>query len=579
MTHCVIYCRVSTEDQEREGSSLSTQLAACREYAINQGWTIVAEYQETASGANRNRPKLTIIREMVKSGRVDVLLSYDIDRLTRNQTDLAIVDDECVTHGVLIDFVTERFEQSSLGKFIRNAKVFVAEVEREKIIERSKRGRRARVNGVNGERGKPLPGRRPIFGYQWADDKKSRLIENPTTARIVRRIFQEVASGASLNGVAERLTVDGIPTPTGKSRWHKPTIRVILSQTAYIGELRAFTYHQGTGIGKRMDKRGLKVKTWTKNPLDETVLLPAGTVEPLIDRATFDAVQAILARFAETAPRNGTREEEALLRGGFARCAHCGSHLVCCSHHGKLVYRCSRRHRKDSDCPPVTVRAEVLDVAVWNRVLRAVYDQGQIRRDLERMRREDPTGEDLNRLIKLLARNEQSQRNVESAIVKLDGNPDALDRLITQLGDLSKQRRTLLNEKAEVERQRAGWERALSGIDALTTYLQDRLSVRGNPQTYDFATKRAVLSWLGVQVSVKRTFPGPYRKGSVVPRPVAEVVADQPYEMTARIPLDRPGPWDELAPYPVDAIANTTESGNGRCRAGRRTAASASRSR
>jgi site-specific DNA recombinase len=550
-TRCVVYCRVSTENQEREGTSLTTQLDACRAYAAAKGWQVVAEYQETGSGATRDRDKLSQVRQMVKAGRVDVLLCYALDRLSRRQIDVAILADECDNHDVRLDFVTEDFDNSTLGVFIRNSTAFVAELEREKIGERLRVGRRARATGVNGEPGKPLPAQRATYGYVWADDKKSRLVENPVTSPIVRRMFREAANGLSLARIAAGLTADGIPTPTGRDCWNKTTVHRLLNNRIYIGEYRAYLHHQGDGIGKRADKKGQKVKTYTRRPLDETVLLPEGTAEPLIDRATFDAVQTMLVQHSTSPTRQGTREADALLRGGYARCGHCGGPMVATPHHGKMIYQCSARRRGLTDCPAITARAELLDPAVWRRVLHAVYDKGQIKRDLDRLRREDRTQGDLDRLNRLLARNEQSQRNIERAIIMLDGNEDALTRLTAQLADLSNQRRALLNEKAEVETQRAGWERALKGIDALTAHLYDRLSARGEPMEYDYDTKRAVLAWLGIEVRVNRTLSNRRRKGLPKPRPVAEAVADIPYDVTARIPLDRPGPWEELGAFPV----------------------------
>jgi site-specific DNA recombinase len=560
-TRCVVYCRVSTDGQEREGTSLTTQLDACRAHAAARGWQVVAEYQETGSGFTRDgdkRPLLAEVRQLVTARRVDVLLCYALDRLSRRQVDVAILAEECDDHGVRLNFVTEEFEKSAVGEFVRSAKAFAAEFEREKIRERTHLGRRARATGVNGEPGKPLPAQRATYGYVWVDDKKSRLVENPVTSTIVRRMFREAANGVSLNRIAAGLTADGILTPTGRDVWHKSAIRKMLMNRIYIGEYRAYLHHQGDGIGKRADKKGQKVKTYTRRPIEETVLLPEGTAEPLIDRATFDAVQTMLAQHSTSPTRQGTREADALLRGGYARCGYCGGPMVATPHHGKMRYECSARRRKVSTCPSVTVRAELLDPAVWRRVLHAVYDKGQIMRDLDRLRREDRTKDELDRLNRLLDRNEKSQRNIERAIEMLDGNEDVLTRLTVQLADLSNQRRALMNEKAEVEAQRVGWDRAVKSIDALTAHLYDRLATRGEPTEYDYDTKRAVLAWLGIEVRIHRTLSTRRRKRLPMPRPVAEAVADVPYEITARIPLDRPGPWEELGAFPVGPFPYTT---------------------
>jgi site-specific DNA recombinase len=82
----IIYCRVSTKDQEEDGTSLDTQEQRCRAYAAENGWQVTAVYRETHSGAELwERPKLTELREMMRTGAVDVLLAYALDRLSRSR--------------------------------------------------------------------------------------------------------------------------------------------------------------------------------------------------------------------------------------------------------------------------------------------------------------------------------------------------------------------------------------------------------------------------------------------------------------------------------------------------------------
>ena len=73
------------------------------------------------------------------------MLAYALDRLSRSQIDTAILIDRIEAAGATLALVTEDFEQSATGTFLRNAKSFVAELEREKILERTMRGRHARV--------------------------------------------------------------------------------------------------------------------------------------------------------------------------------------------------------------------------------------------------------------------------------------------------------------------------------------------------------------------------------------------------------------------------------------------------
>lgn len=553
---CVIYSRVSTEEQDREGTSLDTQADACRAFAAQRGWALVAEpFLEVGSGFTRKRPKLELVREMVRSGQVDVILCYALDRLSRRQVDVAIVADECAERGALLAFATESFEQTAIGEFLRSAKAFAAELEREKIRERTQRGLQARVAGTEHVAGMPLPARRPLYGYVWADAKKSRLVIHEPTAEIVRRIFREIAAGATLGTVAARLTAEAVPTATGRSpRWTRSTVACMLKEPAYVGQYRAYRYYVSEQIGTRIDKRGQKVRRSLQRPDEETVSLPH-VAPALVDRATFDTAQTHLARNrAESGARRPYDPESALLRGGFAVCGHCGGNMSATDKRDKIVYRCSRQVRKDTTCPSVTIRAEVLDRIVWGRVARALWNPDQLWRDAERLRENDPTGDELARLGKLIANVERSQRNVAQAIAMLDGNPDGIAPLVAQLDALAAQRKQLLTDQAETEGRRVGWEAARERFDALGSHLQTMMRVRGNPDEYDFATKRAALDWLGVKVHVYRTYP---ERGKGRP-PIYRVGSDQApppaFVVTGRVPLDGCPP-DWRAPDGLPRIA------------------------
>jgi len=135
----VIYTRVSTAGQE-DNFSLSTQEAACRQHAAGKGWVIVEVQHDVASGANRSRSGLKRALVMIERGEADTLLAHSLDRISRHQIDVAVIADRVeAAHGHLV-LVTEDFEQSPVGTFIRSARAFAAEVELAKISERTARG-------------------------------------------------------------------------------------------------------------------------------------------------------------------------------------------------------------------------------------------------------------------------------------------------------------------------------------------------------------------------------------------------------------------------------------------------------
>src|SRR5690348_11988591 len=92
-----IYCRVSTDAQERDGTSLETQEAACRAAVAQAGGLVVNCTRESASGYSLGRSGLTELRQLVRDGKVDVLLCHDVDRLSRQQNHMGVLFDEVQT--------------------------------------------------------------------------------------------------------------------------------------------------------------------------------------------------------------------------------------------------------------------------------------------------------------------------------------------------------------------------------------------------------------------------------------------------------------------------------------------------
>ncbi len=490
---CLIYARVSDQKQEDEGTLLGSQTERCRTYAAERGWTVVGEWQEVWSGFDRRRPKLDVVRNLVRAGEADVLLCYALDRLSRNQTDVAIIADECDTAGVAIDFVTEDFEQTAVGRFIRNAKAFAAEIEREKIIERTGRGTEQRVRS-----GKRLPGCRALFGYVWTGETKERLAVNDATAPIVRRIFAEFLDGKTIRAIATGLTADGIPTPTGKPQWGATTVHLILSTPEYAGDARAFRHKiEPLKHGDHRTKR-------TRRDANETVALP-GTVPPLVDSETFAAVQERLDRNRAESPRRNANPEAALLRSGYAKCGYCWHNLMVYKTKTGYAYRCNGAGR-GRGCPYFSIGADVLDGFVWAQVGRVLNDPGQLAREIVRSWEADnPDADDLESV-------ERRLRKVETDVERLRRrmNAEEDDLIAGMIRDdvkvLATQKRVLEAERDAIEHHRAEWEAKRGSLTEFLAYCEN---VRENVAGYSYQKKRDALAWLDLRAMVRAEGDGP----------------------------------------------------------------------
>jgi site-specific DNA recombinase len=143
-----IYCRVSTVGQEADGTSLVTQEAHCRSYAVAQGYQVdeAYVYRDVYTGTELwERPHLTTLREAIRQHAVTVVIAYAIDRLSRDPVHLGVILSEAEHHGVAVEFVTEPLDNTPEGQLIRFVRGYAAKVEAEKIRERSIRGKRARI--------------------------------------------------------------------------------------------------------------------------------------------------------------------------------------------------------------------------------------------------------------------------------------------------------------------------------------------------------------------------------------------------------------------------------------------------
>src|SRR4030067_1185022 len=142
-----IYCRVSTNNQEREGTSLQTQLENCLTYCQGKGYDVSYRFSEAYSGLSLERPELDKLRELVRTEAIDVLVCYSLDRLTRDPGHGVIITQELEKHHVTLEAVTEDVDNSELGKLISYIRGYAAKVEALKIKERTMRGKRARARG------------------------------------------------------------------------------------------------------------------------------------------------------------------------------------------------------------------------------------------------------------------------------------------------------------------------------------------------------------------------------------------------------------------------------------------------
>jgi len=182
--NAIIYVRVSTEEQAREGFSLASQLDACRKKAQEMGATNVIEFaDEGVSGEILERPGLTRSRDLVRAGGIEIFLCYDPDRLSRKAAHQMIITEEIEQAHVRLEFVNFDRTSTPEGNMFYQMRGVIAEYEKEKIKERTIRGKlqKAKQGGLT-----HWPG---TYGYSYTrrDGRQDGFVAvNEEEAEVVR---------------------------------------------------------------------------------------------------------------------------------------------------------------------------------------------------------------------------------------------------------------------------------------------------------------------------------------------------------------------------------------------------------
>jgi DNA invertase Pin-like site-specific DNA recombinase len=291
LLRCAIYTRKSTEHNlDLEFNSLDAQREACEAYIKSQaheGWRLIRDHYDDGglSGASLDRPALQTLLSDLQAGKIDVVVVYKVDRLTRSLTDFAKLVELFDRHGVSFVSITQSFNTtSSMGRLTLNVLLSFAQFEREVIGERV-RDKIAASKRKGIWVGGPVP-----LGYVSVNKKLAVVPEEVETVRV---IFRQYLKLGSVGALVEDLDRRGIRTKrralssgrtVGGGRFGMGALAHLLGNRFYIGEV---VYRGEIHLGDH---------------------------EPILDRTLFEAVQAKLA--ANTVARKvRLRGSPALLTG------------------------------------------------------------------------------------------------------------------------------------------------------------------------------------------------------------------------------------------------------------------------
>jgi site-specific DNA recombinase len=312
MTRAAIYARFSSDKQSE--ASAEDQARLCQQRAEREGWQVVGVYPDLAlSGASRDRPGLNTMLEHIE--RFDVVLAESIDRISRDQEDIANIWKRLRFAGVRLVTLSEG-EVSEIHVGVGGT---MAALYLRQLGEKTRRGQLGRV-----EAGR-IPGGLsygyalvPAVDARGRPDRGQRRIDD-AQANVVRRIFAEFMRGKSPKAIALGLNRDSIPSPSGRP-WGASTIygnrhrgTGILHNELYIGRI---VYNR-----QRFEKHPETRKRVAKlNPREEWKVAEVPALA-IVDQATWDGVQERFARL-EGVPAHQQRRAK-LLFSGLVKCGCC----------------------------------------------------------------------------------------------------------------------------------------------------------------------------------------------------------------------------------------------------------------
>lgn len=227
------YTRVSTREQADSGLSLEGQERRIRAYCEAREWELAGIITDAGlSGGNMNRPGLSQVLELVRTGAVDVVCVLKLDRLTRSVKDLGILLEAFDRKGVAFSSVSDNFDTSTAnGRLVLNVLGSVAQWERDIIAERTSDA--LQVKKTSHRRTGELP-----FGFGLADDGDT-LLPQAEQLETVAQVAEWRREGATLNGIAQRLNALGVATAKGGT-WAAQTVKRILQNSTYVDFVAGF---------------------------------------------------------------------------------------------------------------------------------------------------------------------------------------------------------------------------------------------------------------------------------------------------------------------------------------------------
>jgi site-specific DNA recombinase len=454
LRHCAIYVRKSTtENLDTDFNSLDAQREACEAYIKSQqheGWVALPDrYGDGGySGGNMERPGLKKLITDIEAGKVQTVVVYKVDRLSRSLLDFSRIISSFDENGVSFVSVTQAFNTTnSMGRLTLNILLSFAQFERELISERtSDKMSAARRKGK-------WTGGIPMLGYDVASEG-GKILVNESEAEQVRAIFKLYTEKQSLLDTARELNARGWRTKTWQTkkgkmhegrRFNKINLYSMLSNVIYIGNIN----HKGT--------------------------VYPGEHDAILDEKIFMRVNGLLKRNGSSGGKEARNKYGALLRG-IIYCANCNcamSHSYTARGAKRYRYYVCNHAQKEGwgTCPTKSLPASEIEKFVIERIKGIGQDEELLKATFEAARNQQRESIDSlsNETVRLETELRDCNANVNRLVGALGSEADPI--ITGKLAELQERIRTIELRLYDISAEKAALTRELVSEDELRTAL------------------------------------------------------------------------------------------------------------
>ncbi len=508
--HVALYAR--TSDPQAPEAPIASQLASLHAYAEEHGYGVDADLvfvDRGVSGTTLVRPALDALRDKAMLGAIDAVVVLCPDRLARKHAHQLILVEEFKRLGVDMLFANHHISESAEDQLLLQIQGVIAEFEREKIIERGRRGKMHRAKS-----GKVSALCQAPYGYVYIrtfDKDETRYEIHPEEAQVVRRVFHLfTVEQRSIGTIATWLTQEGIATRYQCRRWCRSVVYRMLTNPAYRGQA---AYRKTQAVPRRKITKSARDQTlYPKHVNSSSRVRPQAewiyiAVPALISGEVFAKAQQQLEENKKFSSRNTTKNH--YLLSGLLHCSVCGYAM-----YGKPTYRTKTprsyyrcrgqdgyRFSHGKVCTGRPMRVEVLDDLVWEQTKRLVQHPEIVLHEYsQRMQAKQQGPLELDALLRKKKKECKQQEVEKKRLLDLyQCGTISLEEINERLKVIRARIKKIEEEYLLLEQEEKSKQQQLQLIEKLSDFKE---KLTNNLDGLSFADKRKIMRLLVSEVAV-----------------------------------------------------------------------------